>query len=306
MSDFKVTVLGSSSALPTLQRSTSSQVLRYHNRYFLLDCGEGTQVQMRKYQIPFQRINEIFISHLHGDHFLGLPGLLSTMNLLGRTEGITIFAPAALEQILTTIFKATGDRLVFPFVVIPLEMDREEIVLEDETIRITAFPLNHRVPTFGFKFKEKYRRLKVNVAAVKEGLINPIHLQTLVTGRDVELLDGSVLRYKDFTLPPPQARVFSYCTDTAPFKGLEDYLRETTTLYHEATFLMNKKDRAKKTFHSTAADAGKLAQELGVKKLLMGHFSGRYNDSKAHLEEARLHFNQELFAVEDGLDYRVC
>ena len=156
MSDFKVTVLGSSSALPTLQRSTSSQALRYHNRYFLLDCGEGTQVQMRKYQIPFQRINEIFISHLHGDHFLGLPGLLSTMNLLGRTEGITIFAPAALEQILTTIFKATGDRLVFPFVVIPLEMDREEIVLEDETIRITAFPLNHRVPTFGFKFKEKF------------------------------------------------------------------------------------------------------------------------------------------------------
>jgi ribonuclease Z len=305
LSNFSVTVLGSSAAIPTLHRSTSAQVLSYHNRLFLLDCGEGTQLQMRKYQVPFQRINEIFISHLHGDHFLGLPGLLSTMNLLGRTEGISIYAPPALEQVLSSIFSATKDHMVFPFKVIPLVMDREEVILEDDTLRVTAFPLNHRVPTFGFKFEEKFRRLKANVNALAQREINPVHLQTLLTGRDIQLLDGTILRYRDFTIPHPAARVFSYCTDTAPFSALSTYLKGTTTLYHEATFLHDKKDRAKKTHHSTAQDASSLAHDLGVEKLLIGHFSGRYKDPQAHVDEAKQWFHRELYAVEDGENYPI-
>lgn len=305
MNNFSLTVLGSASALPTLNRSTSSQILTYHNRLFLLDCGESTQLQMRKFHVPFQRINEIFISHLHGDHFLGLPGLLSTMNLLGRTDGISIYAPPQLADILNAIFSATRDVMVYPYKVIPLIMKQEEVILDDDTIRITAFPLNHRVPTFGFKFEEKFKKLKVNIEAIKKNNINPVHLQTLVTGRDVELIDGTVLKYKDFTIPPSRARIFSYCTDTAPFVGLSDFLKNTTTLYHEATFLIDKHDRAKKTFHSTASDAGKLASDLGVEKLLMGHFSGRYNNTMGHIEEAQQFFKGEVIAIEDGGVYPV-
>ncbi len=270
----------------------------------LIDCGEGTQQQLRKFNAPFQRINHILISHLHGDHFYGLPGLLGTMSLLGRTTGIQLYGPPELLEILLVIFRASETTLTFNFNFIPLEMKTKEVIFEDEGMRISGFPLKHRIKTFGFSIEEKSQRLKINKNAVEGSTLSNEHLKLLAQGKDFQRIDGSWVFYKDYTLPPPPSRIYSYCSDTKPFPALKSYTEGTTSLYHEATFLSDKKDRAKQTFHSTAAEAASLAQEIGARKLLMGHFSSRYPNTDQHIIEAKEYF-ENVEAVIDGVTYQI-
>ena len=297
-------MLGSSAAVPTTERSCSAQLVHCNNRYILIDCGEGTQQQLRRFNAPFQRINHILISHLHGDHFYGLPGLLGTMSLLGRTTGIQLYGPPELLEILTVIFRASETKLTFNFTFIPLEMKSKEVIYEDEGMCVFAFPLKHRIKTFGFSVEEKFQRLKINKNAVEGSSLSIEHLKLLAQGKDFQRIDGSWVFYKDYTLPPPPSRIYSYCSDTKPFPILKSYTEGTTTLYHEATFLSDKSDRAKQTFHSTAAEAASLAREIGARKLLMGHFSSRYPNTDQHLVEAKECF-EHVEAVIDGVTYQI-
>ena len=270
----------------------------------LIDCGEGTQQQLRKFNAPFQRINHILISHLHGDHFYGLPGLLGTMSLLGRTTGIQLYGPPELLEILLVIFRASETTLTFNFNFIPLEMKTKEVIFEDEGMRISGFPLKHRIKTFGFSIEEKSQRLKINKNAVEGSTLSNEHLKLLAQGKDFQRLDGSWVFHKDYTLAPPPSRIYSYCSDTKPFPALKSYTEGTTTLYHEATFLSDKKDRAKLTYHSTASEAASLAREIGARKLLIGHFSSRYPNTDQHLIEAKEYF-EHVDAVNDGVTYQI-
>jgi ribonuclease Z len=304
LNNFNALVLGSSAAVPTTERSCSAQLVHCNNRYVLIDCGEGTQQQLRRFNAPFQRINHILISHLHGDHFYGLPGLLGTMSLLGRTTGIQLYGPPELLEILSVIFRASETTLTFNFTFIPLEMKSKEVIYEDEAMCMFAFPLKHRIKTFGFSVQEKFQRLKINKNAVEGSTLNNEHLKLLAQGKDFQRIDGSWVSYKDYTLPPPPSRIYSYCSDTKPFPALKSYTEGTTTLYHEATFLSDKSDRAKQTFHSTAAEAASLAREIGARKLLMGHFSSRYPNTDQHLAEAKECF-EHVEAVIDGVTYQI-
>ena len=304
MNNFNVLILGSSAAIPTTSRACSSQLVFCNNRYELIDCGEGTQMQLRKFNAPFQRINHILISHLHGDHFYGLPGLLGTMSLLGRTAGVHVYGPPALLEILMVMFRASETKLSFNFTFIPLEMKTKALIFEDEGMQISAFPLKHRIKTFGFQIEEKFQRYKIDKKAISEANLNKEHLKLLAQGRDFQRLDGSWVKYSDYTLPMPTPRVYSYCSDTKPFKDQAGFLKGTSTLYHEATFLMDRKERAEQTFHSTAKDAALMALASGARKLLLGHFSSRYGDTIGHANEACEIF-QDVEAVKDGEVYEV-
>lgn len=304
MNNFYVQILGSSAAIPTSERACSSQLVYCNNRYILIDCGEGTQMQIRKFGIPLQRISHILISHLHGDHFYGLPGLLGTMSLLGRNMGLNLYGPPELLAILKVLFRESETRLSFNFNFIPLTEKTKAVIFEDEALRIYSFPLKHRIKTYGFSIEEKFQRFKLNKAKAMESNLKQEHFKLLTGGKDVQLMDGTWLRYKDFTLPKPTPRVFSYCSDTITFPEQREYLKDTSTLYHEATFLMDRKKRAKETFHSTALDAATLAKEINVKSLLMGHFSSRYANGLLHVNEAKQVFD-DVVSVEDGCVYPV-
>jgi ribonuclease Z len=304
LNNFNVLILGSSAAIPTTSRACSAQLVNCNNRYVLIDCGEGTQMQLRKFNAPFQRINHILISHLHGDHFYGLPGLLGTMSLLGRTAGVHVYGPPALLDILMVMFRASETKLSFNFTFIPLEMKTKALIFEDEGMRISAFPLKHRIKTFGFQIEEKFQRYKIDKEAISEANLNKEHLKLLAQGKDFQRLDGSWVNYADYTLPMPTPRVYSYCSDTKPFKDQAEYLQGTSTLYHEATFLIDRKERAEQTFHSTAKDAAVMAVASSAKKLLLGHFSSRYGDTIGHVNEAMEIF-QNVEAVQDGEVYEV-
>jgi len=304
LNNFNVLILGSSAAVPTTSRACSSQLVNCNNRYLLIDCGEGTQIQLRKFNAPFQRINHILISHLHGDHFYGLPGLLGTMSLLGRTSGIKIYGPPALLDILMVMFKASDTKLNFNFSFTALEMKTKDIVFEDDGMRISAFPLKHRIKTFGFQIEEKFQRYKINKQAILESKLTNEHFKLLTQGKDFQRLDGSWVKYVDYTLPMPTPRIYSYCSDTKPFPNQSGFLKGTSTLYHEATFLNDRKERAEQTFHSTAKDAALMALSCGARKLLLGHFSSRYVDTLGHTNEAQEIF-KDVEAVKDGEIYEV-
>jgi ribonuclease Z len=226
------------------------------------------------------------------------------MSLLGRTTGIQLYGPPELLEILTVIFRASETKLTFNFTFIPLEMKSKEVIYEDEGMCVFAFPLKHRIKTFGFSVEEKFQRLKINKNAVEGSSLSNEHLKLLAQGKDFQRIDGSWVFYKDYTLPPPPSRIYSYCSDTKPFPALKSYTEGTTSLYHEATFLSDKKDRAKQTFHSTAAEAASLAQEIGARKLLMGHFSSRYPNTDQHIIEAKEYF-ENVEAVIDGVTYQI-
>lgn len=264
-----------------------------------MDCGEGTQLQLRKFNLSIQRINTILISHLHGDHFFGLPGLLGTMSLLGRTSGIEIFGPPELQQILEVIFNASQTRLDFPFKFYPIECKIKQVVFEDSGVKIHAFPLRHRIKTYGFYIEEKPQRFPLDKVKLEAKEVSNEHRKLLAQGADFQKFDGTWMRFEDFALPKPSVRVYSYCSDTMPFKELTDYLEGSTTLYHEATFLMDRKKRANETFHSTALDAALQATKAQVKLLLIGHFSSRYSNILELEDEAKIEFSNTI-AVKDG------
>jgi ribonuclease Z len=300
----KLTILGSSSALPTSGRFPSAHVLNAHERLFLIDCGEGTQMQLRKTRIRFAKINHIFISHLHGDHVFGLYGLLSTFSLMGRTNPIHLYAPENYDNILKSHLSDFDINLSFEIDFIPLSGNNPVKILDDKYLTVTSFPLKHRVPAYGFLFREKFSDRNIIKEYIDKYNIPPIRIPAIKKGEDFITSDGKIVKNEEITLPPPEPLSYAYCSDTKYFKHLASFVKEVSLLYHEATFDKTKEDLAEMTGHSTTLDAAKTALEANVGTLIIGHFSARYKDIAPLVDEARTIFPETYPAI-DGKSYEV-
>ncbi|MCO4814949.1 MAG: ribonuclease Z [Flavobacteriales bacterium] len=299
---FTVTILGSGAALPTSSRKPTAQYIECRGRKILIDCGEGTQMQFRKLGIKFQRIEHILISHLHGDHYFGLVGLLSTMHLLGRKKSIEIYAPKELKLILENQLNYSGSRLAFDLVFHEVNSNESGVLFEDDKMSIEHFPLSHKVPTSGFIIKEREKERKLIGDLVQADKIRIEHFQSLKEGKDVIDENGKIIEAKKYTRPAESAKSYAYCSDTRYYENVIPFIKNADVLYHEATFTEEFMDRAKVTMHSTARQAAKIANQAGVKRLLMGHLSARYESGDKHVEEAKEIFEQSE-VVEDGNVY---
>ncbi|HAA13188.1 MAG TPA: ribonuclease Z [Cytophagales bacterium] len=298
MSQFAVQVLGASSAAPAHGRNQSAQLLLVNGRQYLIDCGEGTQHQFFRFKIRPFRLNHIFISHLHGDHYLGLVGLLSTLHLQKREHELTVYGPEGLEEIVAVNLKYSETELNFPIRFVVTDHTAPQELLRDDRLTIRSFPLSHRVPTTGFVFKEHPKPYRI----IKEKLPENILLQEIALfkqGKDVLHEDGSV-KYAaaEHTLPPKRSRQFAYCSDTRYLPEIVPHLSDTDLLYHEATFGVEMAARAAETFHSTAQEAAQIATQSGVRRLMIGHYSTRYRDLQPLLEEAQAVFPETQLALE--------
>ena len=296
---FNLKILGSGAATPTLTRGVTAQYLNFNERKILIDCGEGTQLQLRKFKVKFQRIQYIFISHLHGDHYLGLFGLLSSMHLLGRKTDIHIFAPPELEQIMELQFRLTYVKLNFNLIFHSIEVKEKTLIFEDTLIEVFAFPLKHRIKCYGYLFKEKIKDRGVIKEMIDEHQLSIAEIVQLKRGNDVERASGEVLNYLELTLDPPKQQSYAFCTDTKYIESLKEIVKEVDLLYHEATFTHDLLDRAKATFHSTGQQAATLAKNANVKQLILGHFSQRYGDTSEIEQEAKAVF-ENTTCVRDG------
>jgi ribonuclease Z len=299
-----LTILGSSSALPTSERNPSAHVLSAHERFFLIDCGEGTQLQLRKHHIRFAKINHIFISHLHGDHVFGLYGLLSTFSLMGRISPLHLYAPENYMAILSSHLADFDIHLNYEIDFFPLKGNDPVKILNDKYLTVTSFPLEHRVPAYGFLFCEKPADRKIKKEYIEKYGIPVARILSVKKGADFITEDGTVIPNGELTLPPPLPRSFAYCSDTRYFKRLSTFIKGTDLLYHEATFDREKEELAAITGHSTTINAATVALEAGAGKLIIGHFSARYKDSGILVEEARTVF-PETYAAEEGKSYEV-
>lgn len=295
---FDVTILGSSSATPIFNRNPSAQVLNVNERLFLIDCGEGTQQQLLKNGIKAQRINHIFISHLHGDHYLGLVGLLSSLHLYGRIRAMEIFGPPELKEILDIQFKYSQTVLRYSIEFHATQSDRPALIYENPDIRVESFPLEHRIPCTGFRFSAKSRLPKIIKEKVEELKI-PVDVISLIKkGADYTDESGAVYKASDLTLAPDAPKSYAYCSDTVCNWKYIDQIQGVNTLYHEATFMNDMADRAAETFHTTALQAAEVANRAGVQQLLLGHFSARYRELEPLQDEARTVFPNSRLALE--------
>jgi ribonuclease Z len=299
-----LTILGSSSALPTSERYPSAHVLNAHERLFLIDCGEGTQLQLRKNRIRFAKINHIFISHLHGDHIFGLYGLLSTFSLMGRKNEIHLYAPENYYEILQSHLNDFDIYLSFEIDFIPLSGNDSQTILDDKYITVKSFPLQHRIPAFGFLFREKPGDRNIIKDCIQKYQIPPIRIPAIKKGEDFVTTDGTVVKNEEITMPPPEPLSYAYCSDTKYFKRLASFVKGVSLLYHEATFDQSKKDLAAVTGHSTTLDAARTALDANAGSLIIGHFSSRYRDISPLVEEAKALF-PDTFPAIDGKNYQV-
>ena len=304
MHDFEVTVLGCGSATPSLLRNPSAQLLNAAGHYFLIDCGEGTQIQLRKNNIKIQRISHIFISHLHGDHYLGLLGLLQTMHLLGRKTKLTLVCPPELKEIIDLQNKHSQTTIVYEIEYIFTNAKQAGLVWEDDKVEIKAFPLRHRINCTGFLFKEKPHLKNVDKEKLNEFKVPTSEINKLRLGLDAIDEKGKNVDNDKLTLPAQPQRSYAYCSDTNYFEDIIEHIKEVDLVYHEATFLEAEAERAKKTFHSTAKQAATIAVKANVKQLLLGHFSARYGSTSGFLEEAKPIFENTLVA-EEGSTYQI-
>lgn len=295
---FELTILGCHSATPTENKHTSSQILEVNGNLFLIDCGEGTQMQLRKAKVRFTRIKHIFISHLHGDHFFGLIGLISTFRLLGRSTPLNIYGPKGIKQIITLQLKMSNSWTDYPLNFHELSSLESELIYEDDSISVSTLPLDHRIYTNGFLFASKNNKRKINSNATKGLDLEPFHYSQLQKGFDIELADGTFFENQELTLDSVTAKKYAYCSDTAYNEDLISLLKGVDLLYHEATFLEKHANLAKKTKHSTALQAAKIAAAANVKALLLGHYSSRYSEKLDFLKEASKVF-ETIFLSED-------
>jgi ribonuclease Z len=301
---FEITILGSGAALPTLRRNTSSQYVNCNERHILIDCGEGTQNQIRKFAIKFQKIKHILISHLHGDHFFGLIGLISTMNLLGRSENITIYGPKELKEIIELQMKASGHAINFGLKFVELQFQKPSLIFQDKKIEIWSIPMKHRIPTNGFVIKEKTKEFPINGEELKKDKLSIASIPFFRRGEDFIDEDAKVFKYRDYTFSRPESRSYAYFSDTAIVNKNANFIKDFTCLYHEATFTNEHHSRAKSTYHSTSLQVGEFAKLAAVKQLIMGHLSSRYDNADIHLKEAKLNFENSIVA-EDGLKIKL-
>lgn len=295
---FNITILGSSGALPAYGRFPSSQLLEIQNRHFMVDCGEGAQMQLMRFQANLHRINHIFISHLHGDHYLGLMGLIFTMHLLRRTNDLHLYSHTGLDEIITTQLRYSKSAPNFKIIFHRIEYGAQEIIYEDAAVTVETIPMIHKLHCSGFLFREKIKPRRVNKEKLPEGLLLK-QIANLKKGFDVIDDAGNILyKNEDLTLPPRKSRSYAYCSDTAYNESMVDQIKDIDLLYHEATFTQDEALKAIETQHSTAAQAALIAKKAKVNKLLLGHFSARYKELNTTLEEARNIFENAELAIE--------
>lgn len=301
---FNLTVLGSGAAIPTSKRHPSSQYINCNERHILIDCAEGTQLQMRRFGVKFQKLNIILISHLHGDHYFGLVGLISTMHLLGRNKNLTIVGPTELKEIVTRQLTLGSTKLDFEINFVPLTGSEAQQVYEDRIIEIHTFPLKHRIPCNGYIIKEKQRERNLHHAAMELPGMKLEYIPILKNGEDVLTPDGNVFLSSELTHSPLPSRSYAYCSDTKYDEKIIPFIQNATCLYHEATFLEKDKERAHATFHSTAKEAAMIAQKSKVRNLVLGHLSARYENGDLHVDEAKSIFENVIYA-EDGMNLSI-
>ena len=299
----KLTILGCHSATPTASTHPTAQILEIKGHLFLIDCGEGTQMQLRKYRVKFSRIRHIFISHLHGDHFFGLPGLISTFLLLGREAELHIYGPKGIKQAILLLLKLGKAYTNFPLYFHELEETTPQVIYEDDKVTVETIPLKHRVYANGFLFKEKLEDRKLDVDAARNLNIDLSYYNKIKQGFDVENKDGKLISNKDITFDPPAPKSYAYCSDTEYNPEMVPQIEGATVLYHESTFLDEHYHLAEKTKHSTAKEAADIARKAHVGTLILGHYSGRYGKLELFRKEAQEVFdNVEL--AEDGKSFQ--
>ncbi|MBB6127474.1 ribonuclease Z [Mucilaginibacter lappiensis] len=295
---FEVTILGSSSATPIFNRNPTAQALNINERLYLIDCGEGTQQQMLRFDVKASRIDHIFISHLHGDHYLGLVGLLSSMHLNGRKKALYLFGPAHLKEIIDLQFKYSETTLQFPLEFTAIDAQKAEVIVNNSDVIVETIPLDHRIPCTGFLFKEK-KRLRKLIKEKLEDLNVPVEYYTaLKRGNDYTSASGKVYKNDTLTTDSQAPKSYAYCSDTLYNEQYFEQISNVTLLYHESTFLNDMLDRAKETHHTTALQAGEIALKTHARKLLIGHFSARYKTLNELLDEARSVFPETELAIE--------
>jgi len=295
---FQLTILGSSGALPAYGRFPSAQYLNIHKHHILIDCGEGTQTQLKRFSIPVQKIDKVFISHLHGDHYLGLMGLLFSMHLQKRTRDLHLYSQPGLDEIITLQLKHSRSALHFKLVFHPIAGERPACLFEDDGLTVHSIPLKHKVPCTGFLFREKEKPRRMDKALLPANM-RLAHIAQLKQGRDVVGEKGQLLyAHEEYTLPPRPSHSYAYCSDTVYDEALVPYLQGVNWLYHEATFMQEHADKATATLHSTALQAATIAKMAQVKGLLIGHFSARYKGLEGLLAEATAIFKNTRLAIE--------
>jgi ribonuclease Z len=294
-----LTILGCYAATPRTFTNPTSQVLEIRNRLFLIDCGEGTQVQLRKNKIKFSKINDIFISHLHGDHFYGLVGLVSTFMLLNRTQDLHIYGPKGIKEVITLQLRLSNSWTNYKLFFHELESAESEVIFEDEKVMVKTIPLKHRVYTNGFLFQEKIGDRKLNLDAVQNYEIDRCYYQNIKNGKDIELEDGRVIENEKLTFDPIPPKSYAFCSDTVYDESIIPIINEVDVLYHESTFLQSEEVLAGKTMHCTAKEAATIALKANVGQLVLGHYSTRYESIERFREEAETIFPEVLLG-DDG------
>lgn len=299
-----VTILGCGSALPTMHHNNAAQVVEVDGHLYLIDCGEGTQIWLRRSKIAFSRIDAIFISHIHGDHVFGLIGLISSFNLLDRKKPLHIYAAKELESLLFTQIKMFCRDMAYEIVFHAVDATRQSVIFEDEKVTVKTVILQHRMPTTGFIFSEKQKQPHIRREMIDFYKIPNWKINAIKNGEDFVTDDGEVIPYTRLTTPAEKPRSYAYCSDTKYIPSLHEQLQGVNVLYHEATYANDRADMAGKYFHSTAEEAAKVARECKVEKLYIGHYSQRYNDEKVLLNEAKQIF-ENTFLTKENMDFVV-
>lgn len=297
----KLTILGCHSATPHENKNPTAQVLDIKGHRFLIDCGEGTQVQLRKAKVSFTHLKHIFISHLHGDHFFGLPGLVSSFRLLGREAPLHIYGPKEIKDALLLLLKLGKSAPSYPLHFHELESDVSECIYEDDSVKVTTIPLLHRVYTNGFLFEEKEGLRRINLKAAQANDIDKSQFRLLQLGQNVKNENGILIDNATVTLAPDAPQKYAYCSDTAYHPAIVPIIHKADWLYHEATFLTQHESIAAKTKHSTAAQAASIAKEAEIDRLILGHFSSRYKDLQPFVMEAAAVFPNVILAADGAV-----
>lgn len=298
----KLTILGCYAATPRTMTNPTAQVLEIKNHMFLIDCGEGTQVQLRKKKIKFSRINHVFISHLHGDHFYGLIGMISTFMLLNRQNDLHVYGPKGIKEVILLQLKLSNSFTGYNLYFHELESKESEVIYEDDQVTVSTIPLIHRVYTNGFLFQEKSGERKLKIGAIEDLGIETCYYQKIKNGGDITLDDGTLVANKDITYDPAAPKSYAFCSDTVYNEAVIPIIKGVDVLYHESTFLESESHYTDRTKHSTAKEAATIALKAGVKKLILGHYSTRYPDINLFKEEALTIF-PEVSCADDGKEF---
>lgn len=299
---FAVTILGNNSAVPAFNRHPTSQVVTLDGNNYLVDCGEGTQIQMINYKIRRSKISHIFISHLHGDHYFGLIGLLNSFSLLSHQQELHVFGPAPLKEIIDIQLKVADTNLCYPLHIHPIT--EPATLLDNEKLTVKCFRTNHRIECYGFSFAEKKQPRKLDPEKAKQNEIPTIFYERLKDGEDYTRKDGTIIKNDLVTQAAEPGKIYAFCADTKYDESLIEHIQGANMIYHETTYLDNLRERAESRFHSTTKQAAALAKKAGVKKLLIGHFSSKYDTLEEFESEAREVFDNTELALE-GVCYEV-